>query len=185
MKQIAVILMLCVTINATSQKNHTQVLNMTKEIKIIDRVYLDIPNLDKTELDNITAHRFFKNLYGTNNPLPVDTKYYISGKITKHPDFDLLLLYSEKHPSDSLNDFNLLLLTTRKDGSYISSLDAASDIHFMRNNKMQSNRIRSYLYSDMRIKQENEISAMNRKFQMEYRINEYGVFVSYPKYKAN
>ena len=77
------------SLNAISQKSYSEVLGMTKEIKVIDRLYLDIPNLDKTEIDAATAYKFFGKAYVTNGELPHDAKYYISGKITKHPDFDL------------------------------------------------------------------------------------------------
>jgi len=181
MKYITGVLLFCASLNASSQKSHTEVLNMTKEIKIIDRLYLDIPNLDKTELDESTAHKFFKKMYGGANDLPHDTKYYISGKITKHPDFDLIFLYAEKNSVDTTKDFNLLLLTTRKDGTQISMIDAASDHYYMRNNKIQFTKTRSYLYNGFKIKQENEISSMNKKIESEYKINDYGMIVFYPK----
>ena len=158
---------------------------MTKEIKIIDRLYLDLTNLNKTELDEATAYKLFKRLYGNNGSLPKGNKYYVAGKITKHPDFDLLFLYAEENKTDSITNFNLSLLTTRKDGAYIFLLDAASDDHFVRKNKPEFHKVRSYLYSDFKIRQENELSIFDRKFEIEYRINDYGVFVSYPGYTKN
>ena len=158
---------------------------MTKEIKIIDRVYLDLANLDKKEIDEATAYKLFKRIYGNISALPNDTKYYIAGKITRSPDFDLLFLYAEENKTDNDLNFNLTLLTTRKDGAYISVLDAASDNHYVRKNKPEFHKTRSYLYSDFKIRQENELSVFGRKFEMEYKINDYGVFVSYPNYKKN
>jgi len=184
MKYYIFILLFFASIDARSQKSYTEILNMTKEIKVIDRLYLDISNLDKTELDEATAHKFFKNFFGTSS-LPKDFKYYISGKITRSPDFDILFLYTEKKTTDTLKNFNLLLLTTRKDGTQISTLDVASDHYYFRNNKPLFNKTRSYLYSDFKVKQENEISAMNKKYEAEYRINNYGVFVFYPNYSKN
>jgi len=172
--------MVLASLDAFSQKSYNEVLQMTKEIKIIDRLYLDTTNLDRTELDEPTAHKFFRKLYGNNDRLPGDTKYYISGKITRHPDFDLLFLYAEKNTPDSVKNFDLVLLTTKKDGTQISMVSAASDNHYMRNNKMQFNKTRSYLYNGFKIKQENEISAMNKKYKAEYRINDYGMIVFYP-----
>ena len=181
MKNIIAIIVLCVSLNAFSQKSHSEILNMTKEIKIIDRLYLDMTNLDKTELDELTAHKLFRKFYGGIDQLPNDTKYYISGKITRHPDFDLLFLYAEKNTSDSAKNFDLVLLTTRKDGTYISMIDGASDNYYIRDNKMQHRKTRSYLYNSFTIKQENEISAISKKYEAEYRINEYGMIVFYPK----
>src|SRR6185503_10467456 len=181
MKHITFILLLCISFDIYSQKSHSEVLNMTREIKIIERLYLDITNLDKTELDELTAHKFFKKMYGGSNELHQDTKYYISGKITKHPDFDLLFLYAEKN-TDSVKNFDLILLTTRKDGTQISMIDGASDNFYIKNNKMQFHKTRSYLYNGFKIKQENEISVMNKKYDAEYRINDYGVIVFYPKF---
>ena len=158
---------------------------MTKEIKIIDRLYLDLANLDKKEIDEATAYTLFKRMYGNNSSLPGDSKYYIAGKITRDPYFDLLFLYAEKNKNDSITNFNLSLLTTRKDGSYISVLDAASDNHYVRNNKPQFHKARSYLYSDFKIKQEYDVSSLGRKLELEYRINDYGVFVLYPNYAKN
>ena len=173
------------SLKATSQKSHSEILNMTKEIKIIDRVYLDLANLDKKEIDEATAYKLFKRMYGNISALPNDTKYYIAGKITRSPDFDLLFLYAEENKTDNDLNFNLTLLTTRKDGAYISVLDAASDNHYVRKNKPEFHKTRSYLYSDFKIRQENELSVFGRKFEMEYKINDYGVFVSYPNYKKN
>ena len=185
MKYFILILLFVVSLNATAQKSHSETLSMAKEIKVIDRLYLAIPNLDKTELDEATAFKLFKRMYGNDGSLPKGNKYYVAGKITKHPDFDLLFLYAEEPKTDSITNFNLSLLTTRKDGSYISVLDAASDNHYVRNNKSQFHKVRSYLYSDFKIKQENEVSSLGRKFEIEYRINDYGVFVSYPNYTKN
>ena len=168
------------SLKATSQKSHSEILNMTKEIKIIDRLYLDLTNLDKKEIDQATACKLFKRMYGNNGSLPGNTKYYIAGKITRNPDFDLLFLYAEENKTDSVTNFNLSLLTTRKDGSYVSVLDAASDIYYVRKNKTEFHKTRSYLYSDFKIRQENEISTPDRKYEMEYKINDYGVFVFYP-----
>jgi len=185
MKYFILILLFAASLNATAQKSHSEILSMTKEIKIIDRLYVDLANLDKKEIDEATAYNLFKRMYSNISSLPGDTKYYIAGKITKHPDFDLLFLYAEENKTDSVRNFNLSLLTTRKDGSYVSVLDAASDIHYVRKNKPAFHKTRSYLYSDFKIRQENERSALGRKYEMEYRINDYGVFVFYPKYTKN
>jgi len=185
MKYFILILFFAGSLNAIAQKSYSEILNMTKEIKIIDRLYLDLANLDKKEIDYVTAYPLFKRMYANTSSLPNDTKYYIAGKITKDPGFDLLFLYAEKIKTDSVTNFNLSLLTTRKDGSYISIIDAASDNHYVRNNKPQFHKVRSYLYSDFKLKQENEISAFDRKFEMEYKINDYGVFVFYPNYTKN
>ena len=185
MKYAIVVLLFCAAFHASSQKSHTEILNMTKEIKVIDRLYIDTPNLDKTEMDEATAHKYFRKLYGESSSLPHDTKYYISGKITKHPDFDLLFLYAEKHTTDTLKNFDLLLVTTKKDGAQISMMEAASNHYFIRNNKMQFNKTRSYLYKGFKIKQQNELSAFNKKIEAEYRINDYGVIVFYPNYTKN
>ena len=185
MKLFILILLFAASLNAAAQKSHSEILNMTKEIKIIDRLYIDLANLDKKDIDEATAYKLFKRMYGNNSSLPADTKFYIAGKITKHPDFDLLFLYAEEIKTDSVTNFNLSLLTTRKDGSYVSELDAASDIYYVRKNKPEFHKTRSYLYSDFKIKQENEVSAFGRKFEMEYKINDYGVFVFYPNYAKN
>ena len=47
---------------------------------------------------------------------------------------------------------------------------------------MQLNKTRSYLYKGFKIKQENELSAFNKKIDAEYKINDYGMIVFYPKY---
>jgi hypothetical protein len=180
MKYFILMMLFVTSLKATSQKSHSEILNMTKEIKIIDRLYLDLTNLDKKEIDQATAYKLFNRMYGNNSSLPGDTKYYIAGKITRNPGFDLLFLYAEENKTESVTNFNLSLLTTRKDGSYVSVLDAASDIYYVRKNKTEFHKTRSYLYSDLQIRQENEISTPGRKYEMEYKINDYGVFVFYP-----
>ncbi len=162
--------------------SYNEVLKLTKEVKIIDRLYLDISNFEKKELDLKTAQQLFKKVYGNSNDLPKNTKYYLSGKITKHPDFNLLFLYSEEDAIDSTRNFDLILLTTRKDGTQVAILNAASDVYYTRNNKSQFHKTRSYLYNGFVIKQENEISVFNKKFEAEYRVNDYGMIVFYPKW---
>jgi len=185
MKYLILILLFGASLSASAQKSHSEILNMAKEIKIIDRLYLDLTNLEKKEIDEATAYKLFKRMYSNISSLPCDTKYYIAGKITRNPDFDLLFLYAEENKTDSVLNFNLTLLTTRKDGTYISILDAASDDHYVRKNIHEFHKTRSYLYSDFKIRQENELSFFGRKFEMEYKINDYGVFVSYPNYTKN
>lgn len=184
MHRILLIILLSASFGLAAQKTlkYPEILGLTKEIKIIDRLYLDISNFEKTELDAANAHQFFKNMYGGVDQLPGDTKYYICGKITKHADFDLLFLYAEKLSTGDDKNFNLILVTTRKDGTNISILNGSSDVYYQRNNNPQFHKTRSYLYSGFLIKQENEISVMNKKYEAEYRINDYGVFVSYPKW---
>ena len=60
MKYFILILFFATSLNATAQKSHSEILNMTKEIKIIDRLYLDLTNLDKKEIDQATAYKLFK-----------------------------------------------------------------------------------------------------------------------------
>ena len=60
MKYFILILLSVAALNATSQKSHSEILNMTKEIKIIDRLYLDLTNLEKKEIDEATAYKLFK-----------------------------------------------------------------------------------------------------------------------------
>ncbi len=184
MNRLVLILFLFISLDLASQKtlSYAEILNLTKEVKVIDRLYLVITNLEKKELDATIALPYFKKRYGNTDQLPTNTSYYICGKITKHPDFDLLLLYSEEKEVDSTRNFDLMLLTTRKDGTPISILSGASDLYYVRNNKIQFRKTRSYLYNGFKIKQENEISVMNKKFGAEYKINDYGVIVFYPKY---
>ena len=182
MKPIVLILIILASFNASSQKSYRDVLNMTKEIKIIDRLYLDTTNLNKTELDKLTAHKYFRRIYGNTEQLPDNNKYYICGKITTHPDFDILFLYTENKSLDSSRNFNLVLLTIRKDGdTYISMVDVAHDNYYRRDDKLQFRKTRSYLYNDFKIKQETEVSVYNKKYQLEYKINDYGMVVAYPK----
>jgi hypothetical protein len=60
MKYFILILLFVASLNATSQKSHSEILNMTKEIKIIDRLYVDLANLDKKEIDQATAYKLLK-----------------------------------------------------------------------------------------------------------------------------
>ena len=71
MKYYIFILLFFASVDASSQKSYTGILNMTKEITVIDRLYLDISNLDKTELDEATAQKLFKKFFGTSS-LPKD-----------------------------------------------------------------------------------------------------------------
>ena len=111
---------------AQNEISYGDVLKKTREINITDSVLLDVGSMEHNILDTITLKTFFPSLYPplvTKKSRPVE--YYISGKITTHPYFDVLFVTTKKETDDNHLFQSVYLMTTRKDGSNISTLAVA------------------------------------------------------------
>lgn len=104
-------------------------------------------------------------------------EYFISGKITSHPNFDVLLVSTKKENDDNKFFEYVYLLTTRKDGSNISTLTVA-----IKREKGAIVYTSSWLYKDYSVMVATNIQSDGKTFggRAEYRINEEGRFVHYP-----
>ena len=215
MRFLYTIFFLLITLSIAAQKESTlkEVLKTTAEISITDSILINYFSLKKTVLDNPTAESFFKLIYPKEKQGDPKAGYFVAGKITSHKDFDILLLCSEKTtttrysnelamiPGDPSIIKELYFVLLDKDGNYKNDFLAAMNYEAV--NDLQKTTIRnisSWIFKDLKIVQKIETesrpanvevtSSLNREtrsmnFSMEYHINEYGVFVAYPRYKSN
>ena len=214
MRFLYTIFFLLITLSIAAQKASTlkEVLKTTAEISIKDSILINYLSLKKTALDKPTAESFFKLIYPNEKQADQKAKYFVAGKITSHNDFDILLLCTEKIVKDlsevgsSYQSFNyreLHFVLLDKEGNYKNDFLGAMNyetVNFLQKDRRTKRKISSWIYKDFKIIQqiEAEIRTANLtispsvkeetktlNFSMEYHINDYGVFVAYPKYNSD
>lgn len=199
----------------TAQKASTfkEVLKTAKEISITDSfIHLDYASLNKVSLDKTTGISFCKIIERKEIDSLNEADYSIAGKITSHKDFDILLLCIERSfmtgyingvgstrvPSGRLLTKELFFVLIDKEGNFKNSFLAGIDYKRKDFDKNITRKMSSWVYNDLRIIQHSVTDhwssyliysplANNKEYSysMEYRINDYGVFVAYPKFKSN
>jgi len=165
------------------QTAYEALLKPVPEVEMTDSLHIDAP-LEKTnQLDSITVKTWFSPILGSakNNRLK-SRNYFLAGKITSNDKFDLLVLLEEKKKvADSINVQVVYLISTKKNGTYISSLEAAvAGIK-----KRSSYNTSSWLYKDNKIILDSRISINERSYDdmASYRINGGGRFILSGKYE--
>jgi len=183
MKPWAVLLILFSWLQSSAQtdSDYTSLLNSTQEVNIADSVCLNADPIKPIKLDSTTVKKWFASvLPGVTTNRLKNRSYYLAGKITSNTDFDLLVLMEEKRKSDSSNVQVVYLVSTRKDGKYIASLEVAVAGVRKKSNYNTS----SWLYNDYKI-------VLNSKFVLNekpyddityYKINKGGRFILSPNY---
>ena len=214
MRPIWTILLLFWVLSATAQKALTfkEVLKKAKEIIVTDSLLIHYYSGERTPLDHSTGESFLKSISPSEAQSFQNAVFFVAGKITSQKDFDILLFCVEKSitttylESADLNPINgnqikdLFLVLLDKEGSYKNNFLAAREYRIKDFNKNITRKISSRIYSDLRIIQHTvtdhwpsyliylpltKNSTKEYSSSMEYRINEYGVFVAYPKYTKN
>lgn len=214
MRSICSIFFLFGVLSVSAQKasNFKEVLKNAKEIVFADSFLVDYPSIEKVPLDKTTGVTFQKIIERKEMDSLNETDYSIAGKITSHKDFDIFLLCIEKSITTRYSrDFVMLSLDRTvskelffvlfdKEGNYKNSFLAAMDYRAKDFDKNITRKISSCVYADLRIIQHtitdhwstyiiylplSKYSAKEYRFSMEYRINDYGVFVAYPTFKSN
>ena len=214
MRFLYTIFFLLITLSIAAQKAFTlkEVLKTAAEISIKDSILINYFFLKKTALDKPTAESFFKLIYPNEKQVDQKAKYFVAGKITSHKDFDILLLCTEKIVKDlsevgsSYQSFDyeeLHFVLLDKEGNYKNDFLGAMNyetVNFLQKNRRTERKISSWIYKDFKIIQQIEAEIRTAtltispsvkeetktlNFSMEYHINDYGVFVAYPKFKSN
>ena len=180
MKRLVSISLLLVPIYLFAQVeiSYNDMLKRTREINIADSFFVDVTSVDHVALDTVTLNAFFQSIYpplGPTKNKPME--YFISGKITSHPNFDVLLVSTKKENDDNKFFEYVYLLNNRKDGSNISTLTVA-----IKREKGAIVYTSSWLYKDYSVMVATNIQSDGKTFggRAEYRINEEGRFVHYP-----
>ena len=209
------IFLLFAVLFSSAQKDLTfkEVAKTAKEIRIVDSFfYVDYSSLDKAPLDTTTGSNLFQIIYRSKKQTSQETDFFIAGKITSHKIFDILLLCVERSiitkysydlaamPIDRSITKELFFVLLDKEGNYKNSFLAAMDYRKKDFEKNITREISSWVYNNFKIIQNTKTDywpsyliylpfAKNGtkefNFSMEYRINDYGVFVAYPTYKSN
>jgi hypothetical protein len=146
------------------------------EIDIKDSLQLTTENWTLQRIDSNDVKKWFRAIIGTgiNNRLK-NRSYFLAGKISSHPSFDILFILEEKKKSDSVQVMHLI--TTKNSGQYISSLQVA-----ISGNKRQSvYNTSSTLFRDFTLRK-NELITLSDKTLLNienYRITDNGRFMLY------
>ena len=153
----------------------------TEEVWLSDSLQINATVFQKNPLDSITVKKWFSNLFsGTAKNRLKNRNYYLTGKITSNEYFDLLILQEEKKRSDSSSVQVVYLITCKKDGTYIASLEAA--IAGVR--KKSTYNTFTWLLKDNKIVLTSKMTVNGKSYDdlMNYKITNKGRFILYPKY---
>ena len=155
---------------------YPEFINTTSEINVTDSLLIDSITPQMKPLDSSAVKKWFSRILpaGNNNRLK-NRNYYLAGKITTHNNFDLLLLMEEKKRADSSLGQTVYFVTLKKDGTYISSLEAA----VTGTRKKTSFYTSSWLYKDYKIVKDSQM-IINQKTYDDmacYKINGTGRFI--------
>ena len=155
---------------------YTNLLHSVSELRLTDSLQINAGQTEEKLLDSNSVKKWFSRLLpsGSNNRLK-NRSYCITGKITSHPNFDLLLVQEQKKKDDTASIQVVYLVSTKKDGTYISSLEVA----VTGNRKRSFYNISSWLYKDYMIVQDNQIIVNEKSYgdMSYYKISGGGRFI--------
>lgn len=160
--------------------SYAEMLCTANEVLIKDSLNFTACPEDIVQLDTNLVKQVFTPLYHAAGKVWGNKiNWGLAGKITNHPQYDLLLLL-EKNESNASSWYNMLhLVSMDKSGKYIASFG----LYMSRSTHYSSYQTSSCLYLDLRITQHTKIKASHQAFggKNEYRISEEGMFVYYAK----
>lgn len=161
---------------AQGDSSFIRLLESTQEITIQDSLEMHTTNWEVLRLDSTDVKKYFSPVLSsvTNNRLK-NRSYYLTGKITGNPGFNIFLILEEKKKTDTTETRVLYIVTTKKEGKYISNLEAA-----VSGTKKRSNYdTYSLLYPDMIIRKNSKITVNEESLisKETYRIINSGRFV--------
>lgn len=183
MKKLLLILLITGFSRLVAQEplSYNELLSLAPEINIADSMHFDAGEKEITALDSLTVKKWFSAVLPSapNNRLK-NRKYALAGKITSAATYDLLVLLEEKKKADSAASQVIYFITTKKDGKFIASLEAAISGNW----KKSDYHISSWLYNDYKITQYSRLRAKDTLYAdlTYYKINGGGRFILYPKY---
>ncbi|OSZ76960.1 hypothetical protein CAP36_11040 [Chitinophagaceae bacterium IBVUCB2] len=155
---------------------YSTLLQSVSELKFTDSLQINAGHSNYKQLDSSVVKKWFSRLLpsGSHNRLK-NRSYSITGKLTSHANFDLLFVQEEKKKDDTSNVQVVYLVSTKKDGTYISSLEVA----VTGNRKRSFYNISSWLYKDYQIVQDNQIIVNDKSYgdMTYYKINGGGRFI--------
>ncbi|MEO6612273.1 MAG: hypothetical protein ABIT05_06030 [Chitinophagaceae bacterium] len=168
----------CLNVSAQEDPGYSNLLKKVPEVELIDSLHIDETFPQVSQLDSMQVKKWFSPILGsTKNNRLRNRNYFLAGKITTNDNFDLLVLMEEKKKiTDSSNVQVVYLISTKKDGTYIASLEAAvAGIK-----KRSSYNTSSWLYKDNKIVLDSKLLINNEisyDDMVSYRINGRGRFI--------
>jgi hypothetical protein len=179
-KKIAFISFLFLSLRATAQQplSYAQLLENTIEIELSDSLFLSAINGEMKAVDSFTVKKWFAPALTGSPAIKLKNKdYYQAGKITCNDNFDLHVLVENRKKTDSSGIQVIHLITTKKEGTYISSFKAA----ITGTKKKSSYNTSSWLYKGFNIIQDSRITTSTASLAdvTQYKINNTGRFIMY------
>ena len=169
------------SLTATGQQDsasytYRDLLNSTNEIFISDSISINNNQWHLNLMDTTVVKNWFPHLLpATLNNRLKNRNYYLAGKITTNNSFDLVIVLEEKKKADSSTSQVVYLITNKKDGTYIASLEIVVTGTRKKSNFITS----SWLYKDYSVVQNSKI-IINQHTIADlklYRINTTGRFI--------
>jgi hypothetical protein len=180
MKLLASLYCFFSSLTASAQNDslsYTSLLSTTQEVYFTDSISINNNQWQLNLLDTNTVKEWFSYLLpsSANNRLK-NRNYYLAGKVTTNNIFDLIIVLEEKKKTDSSTSQVVYLITNKKDGSHIATLEI-----LVTGTRKKSNFITSsWLYKDYRVVQQSKIIINQQRTIGElkqYKINTAGRFI--------
>ncbi len=169
------------TLHAQLDSEYKELLKEIAEVPFTDSLLLKAVEMQAEPLDTFTIKKWFTQaLSVANNNRLKNREYYLTGKITSNSNFDLLVVVEQKKKADVTGTQVVYLVSTKKNGGYISSLEVA--VAGIKNKSTYNTS--SLLYSDNKIKLDTKFNLNDTLYAdvNVYKINKNGRFLLAPKY---
>lgn len=168
-------------LNAQEYSSYKELLNATAEVPLTDSLLLNAVEIKTNPLDTFTIKKWFSIALSTNNTNRLKNRdYYLTGKITQNSSFDLLVIVEEKKRTDMTGMQVVYLVSIKKDGSYISSLEVA--VTGLKNNSNYNTSSKLYANNQLKLNTKFNINDSSYADVTTYKINQSGRFLLAPKY---
>lgn len=183
MKNLIIILLFphCLFLNAQTDSSYQFLLKDISEVKLTDSLLLNAIELQSNPLDTFTIKKWFTHALSINNNNRLKNReYFLTGKITYNNSFNLLVVVEQKMKADVTGIQVVYLVSTKKDGTYISSLEVA--VAGIKNNSNYNTS--SLLYKDNKLKLDTKFVANDSSYAdvNVYKITKTGRFLLAPNY---
>lgn len=169
------------SIMAQQDSAYKALLNMTREVPLTDSLLLNAIEINIEPLDTFTIKKWFTHALSiSNNNRLKNRNYYLAGKITYNSNFDLLVIVEEKKKADVTGTQVVYLVSAKKNGNYISSLEVA--VSGVKNKGTYYTT--SKLYKDNKLQLDKKFNINDSSYAdvNTYKINKSGRFLLAPSY---
>jgi hypothetical protein len=157
--------------------SYSDLLAVSPEIPFSDSLRFDSTSNDATLLDSSTLTTWFLPVLSNGAAKLKNKTYALSGKITGNENFDLFVLREEKRKNDSITTVVSFLISMKKNGEYIASIQTA----VAGTKKKSSYNINACLYKDNRLIVDSKIGSGKELLEdrVYYKISNSGRFIIY------